>query len=427
MQGFGAGKFGVYQTVSLAAGTYSLSALMASVELEPGQWSGTSSIYATFSGAARPDFPQLATGPGSTHDLLHSSSGWRKMNATFSTPVSTNMTLYFFIWGSGRFFLEDVSLVQLQCQPSVPDSLTISTDDLAPLDYNVPLTFEDTLMCGYCNDGTHSAFNETELCIKCATTNLTAMQPDRQAEEDKVLTEWNSSATSFFAPDPSMWTNNANGTATLFPGKYISTASISADNPVDWSEWSFLQMTAHNPSATAQPFSVEIRDTATVDYWSRVNWDSVVAPGTSTFLMPISVYVGEKSEVKVRRMIDLHAVTRLAIANNGDVNVTIGTIKLLPQVPFQHDFPQLLKVDVQPRTGPVLKAFTGLYPDTLDESRRGYGILNTSRQGAVAQDREHPDDLLRDWVSFVSGGLNFHLPQGRYGVWFVMEDAGYWE
>jgi hypothetical protein len=120
-------------------------------------------------------------------------------------------------------------------------------------------------------------------------------------------------------------------------------------------------------------------------------------------------------------------VTRLAIANNGDVNVTIGTIKLLPQVPFQHDFPQLLKVDVQPRTGPVLKAFTGLYPDTLDESRRGYGILNTSRQGAVAQDREHPDDLLRDWVSFVSGGLNFHLPQGRYGVWFVMEDAGYWE
>jgi hypothetical protein len=67
--------------------------------------------------------------------------------------------------------------------------------------------------------------------------------------------------------------------------------------------------------------------------------------------MPISVYVGEKSEVKVRRMIDLHAVTRLAIANNGIVNVTIGTIKLLPQVPFQHDFPQLLKIDVQPRTG----------------------------------------------------------------------------
>ena len=427
MEGFGAGKFGLYQTVSLKAGTYSLTALMASVELEPGQWSGTTSLYAAFSADARPDFPQLATGPGSTHDLLHGSSGWRRLNATFSTPVSTNMTLYFFIWGSGRFFLEDVSLVQLHCQPSVPDSLAMSVADIAPLHYNVPLTFEDTLMCGYCNDSAHPAFNQTVLCTKCATTNLTAMQPNQQATEDKVLTEWSSSAPSFFAPDSSMWTRNTNGTATVFAGKYISTASISTDSPVDWSQWSFLQMSVYNPATTAQPFSVELRDTATVDYWSRVNWDSVVAPGTSTFLMPIEVYVGEKSEVTARRMIDLHAVTRLAIANNGAVNVTIGTIKLLPQVPFQHDFPKLLKVDVQPRTGPVLKTFTGLYPDTLDESRRAYGILNTSRQGAVAQDREHPDDLMRDWVSFVSGGLNFHLPPGKYGLWFVMEDAGYWE
>ena len=113
MQGFGPGKFGVYQTVSLEAGTYSLSGLMASVELEPGQWSGTTSLYASFAGA-RPDFPQLATGPGSTHDLLHGSSGWRKLNASFSTPVATNMTLYFFIWGSGRFFVDTISAKNMQ-------------------------------------------------------------------------------------------------------------------------------------------------------------------------------------------------------------------------------------------------------------------------------------------------------------------------
>ena len=143
--------------------------------------------------------------------------------------------------------------------------------------------------------------------------------------------------------------------------------------------------------------------------------------------MPIEVYVGEKSEIKVRRMIDLKRVTRLALANNGAVNLSLGVVKLLPQPPFEHDFPKLLKIDVQPRTGPVLKTFTGLYPDTLDEPLRGYGIVNTSQQGAAAQDREHPDDLLRDWIAFESGGLNFHLPPGRYGVWFVMEDAGYWE
>lgn len=426
MEGFGAGKFGVYQTVNLGAGSYALSALMASVELEPGQWSGTTSIYASFSGSPRPDFPLLASGPGSTHDLLHGSSGWRRLNASFSTPAATNMTLYFFIWGSGRFFLEDVSLVQLDCKPSAPDRLALSAEDIAPLSYNVPLTYEDTLLCGYCNDTAQPAFNRTELCVKCAATNLTAMQPDKQAAEDKVLTEWGANS-SLFAPDHACWARNANGTATIFAGKYVSTAIISADSPVDWSSYSYLQIAVYNPSMEAQPFSVEIRDTATVDYWSRVNWDSVVAPGHSTFLMPIEVYVGEKSEIKIRRMIDLKRVTRLALANSGAVNVSLGTIKLLPQPPFKHDFAKLLKVDVQPRTGPVLKTFTGLYPDTLDETLRGYGIVNTSQQGAVAQDREHPDDLMRDWIAFESGGLNFHLPRGSYGVWLVMEDAGYWE
>ena len=143
--------------------------------------------------------------------------------------------------------------------------------------------------------------------------------------------------------------------------------------------------------------------------------------------MPIDVYVGEKSEVKVRRRIDLSKITRLAIANGGLVNVSLGAVKLLPQAPFQHDFKKLLKIDVQPRTGPVLTSFKGMYPDTMDEERRGYGIQNTSTFGAAAQDREHPDDLLRDWVSFMAGGINFHLPPGQYGVWFVIEDAGYWE
>ena len=163
MEGFGAGKFGVYQTMLLDAGTYSLTATMASIDLESGQWSGTTSIYASFTGDARPDFPQLASGPGSTHDLLAGSSGWRNLNATFSTPQATNATLYFFIWGSGRFFLQDVSLTQLKCDTAVEDSLSISMADIAPLVYNTPLTFEDTLLCGYCNDTSQLAFNETEL------------------------------------------------------------------------------------------------------------------------------------------------------------------------------------------------------------------------------------------------------------------------
>ena len=200
----------------------------------------------------------------------------------------------------------------------------------------------------------------------------------------------------------------------------------SSKKPCDWSAYSYLNIDVFNPSNLVQPFSVELRDTATVDYWSRVNWDSVVAPGQSIFTMPIDVYVGEKSEIKVRRRIDLKHITRLAVASAGPLNITLGKFTLVPQPGFQFDFPKLLKIDMQPRSGPVLKAFTGVYPDTLFERRRAYGIANQSTV-CQNQDRQHPDDLLRDWVAFSSGGLDFSLPTGDYGVWLVLEDAGYWE
>lgn len=417
----GAGKFGLMQeNVELHAGTYSLSAVMAAVDLEAGQWSGTTSLYASFtgqSGPVRPDFT------GSTHDLLSGSSGWRQMNATFSLPTSANATLYFFIWGSGRFFLQDVVLTLLGCHLPAPDNLTIGAV-LATLNYDIPLTFEDTLLCGFCNDTAQPAYNRTELCAKCAVSNMAAMVPDKQAGTPKLLTDFTRHQPGFFAPDANMWQRSSNGTAELFAGCYMS--ADSSQKPVDWSAYSFLNIDVFNPNTEVQPFSVELRDTATVDYWSRVNWNSVIAPGSSTFTMPIDVYVGEKSEISVRRRIDLKHITRLAVASAGPLNISLMKLTLVPQPGFVHDFPKLLKMDMQPRTGPVLKAFTGVYPDTLFESRRAYGIANQSTV-CQNQDREHPDDLLRDWMAFSSGGIDFQLPPGKYGIWFIMEDAGYWE
>ena len=91
------------------------------------------------------------------------------------------------------------------------------------------------------------------------------MEPNKQATADKLLTDWTENT--FFAPDTAEWALNANGTASLFAGAFVSTSAISADAPADWSSWSYLQIEVFNPSSDAQPFSVELRDTATVDYW----------------------------------------------------------------------------------------------------------------------------------------------------------------
>lgn len=48
-------------------------------------------------------------------------------------------------------------------------------------------------------------------------------------------------------------------------------------------------------------------------------------------------------------------------------------------------------------------------------------------QVAKSDDREHPTNLLRDWIAFTNGGVQVDLPNGVYTVWTVIEDPGYWE
>jgi len=42
-------------------------------------------------------------------------------------------------------------------------------------------------------------------------------------------------------------------------------------------------------------------------------------------------------------------------------------------------------------------------------------------------DRQHPTSLLRDWVSFRSGGMSIDVPDGNYTVAMFLTDPGYWE
>lgn len=396
---------------------------------QTGQWSGTSSLYISFStsaGPARTDFTPSDDTNG-THNLLTGSNGWRILNASFSTPVATNATIYFFVWGPGWFFVDAISLRKVGCAPAAADSLVVGTTE-RPLAFKIPMTYEDALLCGFCNDTQHPQYNTTEACTRCSAANLTALGPVPQATDPKIITNFSATQVpSFFFPDSSTWLRNINDTATVFAGNYIESNPevLSNQLPADWSRWSYLTVEVLNPARNPVDFYIEIRDKASVDYWSRVNWYAVVPPGTSTFTMPIDVEVGEKSQITVRRNLDLRGVTRLALSNGATdgTNLTLGLVQLLPEPPWENDFSKLLKIDVQPRSAPVFKSFTGLYPDTIYRDRRNYG-MSPSTLIAQNEDREHPDELLRDWISITSGGLDFVLPPGDYGVWFIMEDAG---
>ena len=58
---------------------------------------------------------------------------------------------------------------------------------------------------------------------------------------------------------------------------------------------------------------IEIRDADTRDYWTRVNYETVVPPGRSTLIIPVKqLFVGEKS--RPGRSLKLDKITRLVFS-----------------------------------------------------------------------------------------------------------------
>ena len=84
----------------------------------------------------------------------------------------------------------------------------------------------------------------------------------------------------------------------------------SLEQPQDWVGYDFLKADLFMEGRKPLNLYVEIRDSATDGYWTRVNYSTVVPPGKSTLIIPVKqLYVGEKS--RPGRMLILNGITRL--------------------------------------------------------------------------------------------------------------------
>ncbi len=73
---------------------------------------------------------------------------------------------------------------------------------------------------------------------------------------------------------------------------------------------------------------VEVRDRQTRDYWTRVNYTTVIPPGASTLIIPTALYVGEKA--RPGRALLLDGITRLvfSIGDKPEAPLFIDNIRL---------------------------------------------------------------------------------------------------
>ncbi len=196
--------------------------------------------------------------------------------------------------------------------------------------------------------------------------------------------------------------------------------------PQDWAGYDYLKADVFNPGQEPLELTIEVRDKQTRDYWTRVNYTTVVPPGASTLVVPTALYVGEKS--RPGRALQLDAVTRLVFAIGEKPAAPLFFDKLRLErdtATAQVMFDGLWAFDVGPAGSPVMEGFLPLDVSKTYTAGRGYGWKNTRFWRAF--DALQPDPLYRDFLCIEKGGLALDVPNGKYHVFVNMDSpSGYW-
>jgi hypothetical protein len=207
----------------------------------------------------------------------------------------------------------------------------------------------------------------------------------------------------------------------------IVSSFVSLERPQDWRDYDLLKADVYTNAKNPLDLVIEVRDAGTRDYWTRVNYSTVVTPGQSTLIVPVKqLYVGEKS--RPGRMLDLGKITRL-VFNIGDrpaAPLFLDNVRLERDVSLGRTrFAGLHAFDLGTSSSPVMEGFHQITPETLYSRDRGYGLLNARIWRAF--DALQPDPLYQDFICIEAGGLAVDLPIGHYRVFVNIDSpSGYW-
>ena len=173
---------------------------------------------------------------------------------------------------------------------------------------------------------------------------------------------------------------------------------------------------------------VEIRDTATDGYWTRVNYSTVVPPGKSTLIIPVKqLYVGEKG--RPGRMLILDEITRLVfgVGDQPPAPLFVDNVRLeRDDAADTAKFDGLFAFDFGTATSPVMEGFTAITPATAVQSWPR--IRPQGRHGSGAPSTPFSRSrFIRTSSASKAGGLAVDVPNGRYRVFVNIDSpSGFW-
>ncbi|HEY3323041.1 MAG TPA: glycoside hydrolase domain-containing protein [Planctomycetota bacterium] len=399
--GASAPKIRAVQDMELEPGRYKITAWLRGLDIGTGTWNATTEFM--FDGKYMP------IGKNGTF-------GWTQLTYVGELKEKKKAGPSFGLMAPGYFWIDDVSMVKVGNDVALTEKPNLGTEEKP-----IQPPGEIGAAAVRCSDCGYRNMPEWKTCYACGTP-LEAKKTAVAGPAVKLITSFEETKNAFDA-GTIVEEHATDGKKALRIDK--SYAGMSGTQ--DWTGFDFLKADLFTASKEPMELYVEIRDASTKDYWTRVNYVTVVPPGQSTLIMPVKqMYVGEKS--RPGRMLILNTVNRL-VFNIGDTphaplfmdNLRLERDDSAQKVAFEglHAF------DFGTGTSPVMEGFTQITPATLYSKGRGYGLKDAKIWRAF--DCLQPEPLYQDFICIEGGGLAVDVPNGKYRVFVNMDSpSGFW-
>jgi len=393
-------KIRIRQEHELEPGLYRITAFLRGLDIGAGTWNATTEFMFD------ERYMQLQK---------NGTFGWTRLTYVGDVSEKKKVAVSFGLMAPGYFWIDDVMLEKVGADVPLTEKPTLGAEEapIAPPG-EIGTGAVRCVECGYRN------MPAWQTCYACGTP--------LEARETVVNTPPVKRITSFEDKNP--FEGGVVVTEHATDGRNslrIDKSYAIMDGAQDWTGYDYLKADLYTDSKDPLELYVEIRDTATRDYWTRVNYATVVPPGQSTLVLPVKqLYVGEKS--RPGRMLILNGITRfvLSIGDQPAAPLYVDNIRLERDESAERvRFEGLHAFDFGTGASPVMEGFTPITPATLYSKGRGYGLKDAKIWRAF--DALQPDPLYQDFLCIESGGVAVDLPNGEYRVFVNVDNpSGFW-
>jgi len=393
-----AGKIRIAQPQDLEAGRYRITAYLRGLEIGTGTWDATTEFMFD------EKYIQLKK---------NGTFGWTRL--TYVADVSTKRKAgpSFGLMAPGYLWIDDVSMERVGSDVRVTAAPELGREESAIVPPS-PLG-PGAMRCPRCRYRNMAEWKKCYACGSPLTDTIEkpsgpAVRPITSFERGNPFD--GGMVVEAHATDGSKALRIDRGYAVMFA-------------PQDWEGYDYLKVDTYLEGKTPVPLVVEVQDTGTTDYWTRVNYNTVVPPGAGTLILALQqLYVGEKS--RPGRRLLLRGITRLVLAPQGAGPLFLDNLRLERDASARSAFfDGLYAFDFGTGSSPVMDGFTQITPATAYSPGRGYGLKNAKVWRA--DDALQPDPLYQDFLCIESGGLAVDVPNGRYRVFVNMDSpSGFW-